>query len=698
MTRLRALLTRLSVYLLIVTWPFLFCWQRVALIDGTYFSISNDFDQLYYTPKLYLLASLAEGHLPLWSPSEGAGFPFFSSPFSQTFYPLNLPLLWLYHVRGAYSLLDHQRFTVLGVSIFALGLYCWLKQFRLRPRAILFASLLTSVSFKVVEILRFPNAVHTAAWYPWILLALTSLAFSKSKKQSLIYSVWLVFFASCFLTGGYPYYNYYGLFLFGPYLALLLIGRARYRFFGVTRIRTDRFLIALGGAGLATLALCGGYLLSVARLMSATVDRGGKNFDYSVAHVFNLEDTVGSLIFPPSSQAEGWYYFGILAVLLMVVFFAHEVYEGPSSTPSEPSLPPSNSWYHAPFVKLTFVGWFGLISYITYGRSSALFGLLWHYLPCFSSLRVWGRMNIILVPILGLVLAVSYDHFERLLARRYLTLSRWKLVLLLSGAYLIILGLQLELFLNKRYDFYWTEYFADAKGTEPNFIWAGAFSFLALFVLLAQPLHNYSQRAMSAIVFCLLLGVAATDVRGARFDPWMWSGGRSHEAGGMGVPSVLNAATFGTRRIDRPRFLSTTAAYSVGIPENWFFGRYVAFLARTEGQRAARRVLLGVTKPSRLYLSKRIQYAEIQSFLDDAAWFQKHAGFSVISYTGDQLTVDISSSVAGYLSFIDNWEEGWGATADGRSIPIEQLFGTFKSVRIAPGKHRIIFSYQPRFW
>ncbi len=51
--------------------------------------------------------------------------------------------------------------------------------------------------------------------------------------------------------------------------------------------------------------------------------------------------------------------------------------------------------------------------------------------------------------------------------------------------------------------------------------------------------------------------------------------------------------------------------------------------------------------------------------------------------------------VAGYLSFIDNWDPDWKAWVDGQPVEIELLFGTFKSVRLTPGKHKVRFSYQP---
>jgi hypothetical protein len=68
----------------------------------------------------------------------------------------------------------------------------------------------------------------------------------------------------------------------------------------------------------------------------------------------------------------------------------------------------------------------------------------------------------------------------------------------------------------------------------------------------------------------------------------------------------------------------------------------------------------------------------------------------LVSYTGDELQWDIQTPTAGYLNFIDNWDPDWKVSVDGEPAEIELLFGTFKSVRLAPGQHGVRFYYKPR--
>ena len=71
-------------------------WAEISLIeDGSGWpcpslEIGNDFEYLYYRPKLLVIEGLSRGTIPLWSPSEAAGYPLYSNPFAAVFYPLNL--------------------------------------------------------------------------------------------------------------------------------------------------------------------------------------------------------------------------------------------------------------------------------------------------------------------------------------------------------------------------------------------------------------------------------------------------------------------------------------------------------------------------------------------------------------------------------------------------------------------------------
>jgi len=358
----------------IFCWPFIYLFRHVFPIYDQYSAIGNDFGYLYYKYKVYLLAHLADFSIPLWSPSEGAGFPFYSNPFAQAFYPLNFLLLIWYKLSGSYNPIDHQIYTVGGISIFALGLYLWLHKINSNIRAVIFSTLIMSISFKITELIRFPNAVHTAAWYPWILYSITGVMESRRPRQAILYGILLTFSLILLCTGGYPYFIYYSTFLLIPYVLTFLIKPLRLRLFGSVNINMKRSLIALISACMLSVFICGPYILSIKDLMSQTTDRAGKNFEYSTSHVFSFEDTIGSLFFPPSSQAEGWYFFSITAILII---FIYGIYSCQTNASSSANKANARQLSEHPYVILFFLLWFSTISYITYGKDSYLFLLLW---------------------------------------------------------------------------------------------------------------------------------------------------------------------------------------------------------------------------------------------------------------------------------------------------------------------------------
>jgi hypothetical protein len=216
------------IFVMLILWPFVFLFPYTFNLVG----ISNDFDVLYYSYKVYLLDSMAHFHLPLWSPSEACGFPFYSNPFAQVLYPLNLPLAFVYRVLGGYTPYAHQLFTIFGLSIFAVGFYLWMRSLSFDRRASLFAALVIAVSFKMTEILRFPNAVHSAAWYPWILWSINSIFNGRDLRRQMFHVALNMFFVFSLLTGGYLYYAYYSVFLFPPYLLIFFIPALRAAVFG----------------------------------------------------------------------------------------------------------------------------------------------------------------------------------------------------------------------------------------------------------------------------------------------------------------------------------------------------------------------------------------------------------------------------------------------------------------------------------
>ncbi|HSJ40417.1 MAG TPA: hypothetical protein VK955_05115, partial [Xanthobacteraceae bacterium] len=253
-------------------WPFVFLFPYVVPVGGRFLLVGNDFGVLYYSSKAYLLDGLSHGVMRWWSPAEAAGFPFYSNPFSQAFYPLNILLTIAYRLFGGWQLLDHQRYTVLGLGLFSLGLFRWLRALGFDRRIALSAAMVMAVSFKLSELLRFPNAIHTAAWYPWVLLCSGRVVESSSTRTRVVNGLLLAGALVCLMTGGYPYYIVYSPFLFGPYVLIRLVPRWSRALLGSVPKQAAPAWTTLVAAGLLALAVVTPYLIKTRELMQQTSD------------------------------------------------------------------------------------------------------------------------------------------------------------------------------------------------------------------------------------------------------------------------------------------------------------------------------------------------------------------------------------------------------------------------------------------
>ena len=699
--------------------PFFYYYK--AVVPGCPFSlaISNDFIPLYYTYKVYLLDLLAHGHFPLWSPAEASGYPFYSNPFTQAFYPLNLPLVLYYRIAGGYSVFDHQAFSVFGVSIYALGLYLWLNLLTTNRRAAFFSAVLISLSFKLGEILRFPNAVHAAAWLPWILFGMTLAA---AKGQHIKGGLTVFVSSVMLLTSGYPYYPYYSLFLLPPYAILLIFRGSRDLLLKAAPVRTfhlRKFLLALFLSAASALALCAPYLVKTQQLLQQTANRTGSDYSYATFQSFSFQDSLGALLFPPAAQAEGWFYFSMLGVFLLVVFFAAPL-TGRALSRSEKGL------------ILVGVLWIVLISAVTYGKHSCLFDLLWRTMPGFSSLRMWGRMNIILLPIVALLLMRAYGFFEGLLRNRdsdrHIQRARSaSFLILLTTTAAIVVTVQLWLYLRGSYDDYWLFHFKYAHGREWTFMASTILSFalLSLVFILSLKRPIVSSRSL-ALLLAGLLFFALNDMHPVGSSQWMEKAGKTYGSD----RSVLAFHEIIEKSLITPRirlyYTMTFPYFNVGWIYSWYFQRYLAFDQKlfpvvsdmvgkegllhygtplrirhssNFGGPRAYAEFMGLSTGKRIFLSRRIDHSCIEDFLSDANLTESTVvpEMKVTHYDGDTLNVMIRNVEPLYLSFTDNWDPDWRAVVNGGPAPVRKLFGTFKSVRISPGENRVTLLYRPFF-
>ena len=694
-----------SMALLCFVWPFVYLSPYLITIPGIGRQSGNDFDIIYYRYKTYLLDVLvSHGQRPMWSPSEASGFPFYASPFTASEYPLNFPLAGFYRAFNGWSHHDHQVFTILAVAIFSLGLYRWLRATRLPILPALLAALALGVSMKVTELLRLTNAAHAAAWIPWILLGMTRCA----ERQSLLRGAAIVWTSTVMLlTAGYPYYIYYMQFLAGPYLAFLYFERSRMVLFAETPAAfpgNTRFLLTVGGAFVLAIAVCSPYLSKVAELISQLRSRVGGDFAFSTSAVWDLPSTLGSWVYPPAASAEGWYYFGAIHVLVLLLFFVGAIRRRGARLLDRKL---------ATYILI----WMGVLTWISLGRESHLFALMWKIWPGFASLRQWPRINILLVPAIALLLGRAYfallTHVRDPAIRTRLGAKRVTTALALCFG--VVASVQIAFLLTDTVSYQWPLYFARYFDHLPiiDKPWYLAMSIIAAFLLawVFRAAHhgaNLQTKNLGALAVGIV-AIGALDT--APLGILQWSEPTKQLDLVRNRPYVIDRMELALRTPRSALYTTVplTPSFNASGVGEWYFERYVLFLESQGIDRAALEqperwhanadlsALLGLTDGKRLFVTSSIDHSSIPSFLADSQNGEAILAdeITVARYTGDVLVVELTANDSAYLSFIDNWDPNWTARINGKAVEIEKLFGTFKAVRLQPGRSRVKFQYSP---
>jgi hypothetical protein len=234
--------------------------------------------------------------------------------------------------------------------------------------------------------------------------------------------------------------------------------------------------VTLGVSAIILGVLAGPYVLRMGRLLSLTSSRGGGDFSFSTGDNYNFIDALGSLVYPPASQTEGLYYFGMAALVLILFFLLAKPLLKQEKWATQDKGKTWALWFLDPWVAGSLCFWYLLISYITLGEDSFVFVFLWKYFPFFSNLRFIGRLNVVLVPIAALLLAISIEFFTLVLRNvnedgngRQKNIYRWSLAAL--SAVCIPACIQYYLIHYQEPDYYWSNYFTHFAGLEPSYPW-----------------------------------------------------------------------------------------------------------------------------------------------------------------------------------------------------------------------------------
>ncbi|MGI6208762.1 MAG: hypothetical protein ACOYEW_11205, partial [Anaerolineae bacterium] len=162
----------LAAVVLVALLPLLLFWRLLTPVDADRaYVVEGDLSSQYYPLRAYAASRLAKGELPLWSPYVYGGQPALADIQTGALYPPSL--LWGL-IRGEdLSMQDLQLQALLHLSLAAVGMYFLVSRLSSSVLGGAVAGIAFSLggyltSFPVQQV----TILSTAAWLPWLLLAL----------------------------------------------------------------------------------------------------------------------------------------------------------------------------------------------------------------------------------------------------------------------------------------------------------------------------------------------------------------------------------------------------------------------------------------------------------------------------------------------------------------------------------------------
>ncbi len=692
-------------FVFLLLWPFIFFFP----LSSGYMAMGNDFDLIYYAYKKYIFEFWQDGQLPFWSPSEGAGFTLIYNPFAQFFYIPSWLLFVVADLKNSFSLYDYLIFTIFGISIYSLGQYLWLKNLKISNNKITFiVTLLVPAALILSNFLRFPNAIHTIAWLPFLLLGM-NYSLDKSK---LLKSFFLIFLSSFFIfTAGYPYFIFY-IFVFScMYFVFILF---------LFKIDLKKiFLVFLKNLipVLASLTLAFPWLLGVLKTLSITQDRNLGDYKYASETGFTLIDILGSWIYPVTSNPEGRYYFGIIVTFLICKFLIDL---------NKKLL--QQSVFKKKIIYFTIISFF-LISFLSMSETE-IFQYFWSNFNLIQNMRAWDRTNILMVPIISLLMVISITYFLEIINKSKLE-SNSIIYHKISSNFLIIFLLifQIVLYLNESYSDHWYVWqekrFIYAENSVPfplNYIVKlsdGRINILSTFMLLIFINFTFTKlfyykitNKTKFVLFSILVFVIFEQFLNSNIQWGLkeWKTTNTHQAHYANKTLDDNFNKPRIKTIVHGNNYFRDNAFTINNFLNWgnqkhnsiywdYFdkeGNLIKQLDKQEIQNVE--TFFGLNaKNKKIFFSKNLDDENIIKFVTNSEKFEKKnaINYKIKHFSNNKIIIDFYSDAEGYLSYIDNNDFFWHAYLNNRETGILELMNTYKAIFFKSGTNTIEFKYEP---
>tara|TARA_B110000483_G_scaffold242670_1_gene329260 strand:+ start:110 stop:2200 length:2091 start_codon:yes stop_codon:yes gene_type:complete len=681
--------------------PFIYLFPHtLRLIE-----MGNDFELLYFAYKKYIFEFIQIGHLPLWSPSEAGGYSLIFNPFAQYFYPLSWILYFFSFIIGDLSKYTYLIYTILGVSIYNVGQYLWLRRLGLDIKYCFFATLITCFGLKINEILRFPNAIHAFAWFSWILYGMTlSIKVENNIKSFLILFVSTILI----LTAGYPYYILYGFLLFGSYFIFISFYGVKKEIYKNDTIHNNLYLFFYNVLPpLLALLIVLPWFEGIKEVMEITRDRNIQDISFSYILSSNFIDQLGSWIFPPISLAEGWYYFGTLMTVLFIFYVINFL------------LSKNKKLLEKYF--LTFFIIFFLFNYqFSAVENSYLFTIIWEKFDLLKNFRAFSRINILLIPLFAVLFCFILKSIEEKKhnINFFITTSLVAIFIILLQIYIIEVS-----DIKNHYWKTWQErrlLYGSIKFSSIAFIFDLYNHYIySISLIISLIIFNFfkirkSKKLLPHLIVILVAGelFLLSNIQWA--IPYKFYDSNNYNLLSKKPLDDISEAFLNPRVLTEVKgntYFRNYRKFNINYFDNFGIDKHTKLVDKyfkrngnlKDGlnQETIKKInqFWGLKDNNKIFFTKKIDHQTIEKFINDVDFLKNNKDvfitMEISNYNGDEIYIDLKTNTAGFLTFVDNWSPGWKVYVNNKEKSIVKVLETYKSVKINTGYNKIRFKYEP---
>lgn len=420
LNKLKPLLPDLLAALLLIALPLLVFWQVWASNPADRVMFGGDILMGAYPTRVFVHQLFARGAAPLWNPYQLAGMPLAGDIQVAAYYLPNLLLDTLYRGRD----LPYVAFEMLVIAHYMLGgllLYGFVRNLGLRATPALIGAIAFEFNGFFVGHRGHYNMLAVVVWLPGVLWLLDCAWRARAWRHAASWATLAGLMLSQLVMAGHPQVTLYCALTIGAYMLYRWLGALRQAQGWPARLRVPALLGLAGaiGGGIAASAL-----LPALELLGRSL-RSEPSYDFAAQYSLLPRNLIGLLVpeFLGWSTTEFRIYAGVLTLVLAAVAW----------------LVPSR-----PRAERRFFGGLALVALlVALGGFTALHGLIYRFVPGFSSIRVSSRAFYLANMALAVLAAFGAESLLGALnapeLRRLRNLARGSAMLLAVAAMLAVI-------------------------------------------------------------------------------------------------------------------------------------------------------------------------------------------------------------------------------------------------------------------